>query len=343
MKLRRKPVLLKSTRKPKKANEFGELNIENPFFKKPIKELKKRMEKEVEKLDSDYDEENEESESDEFDPIPKNLPNRPMKKDRGEKTVFNGLKIVPVKTQKQNIPQRPIMEVGMVPKMGSITIINGAISSGKTNLLYNMLANPIYYGKQNGKPYWDEIYLFTNSNDEMQDQFVNDGIIPENHIKRMPEPEDLDKLVKAQKKLIKDAKGDLSRVPIIFVIFDDIIDNPDFIKSKPFSTLFFRNRHLLCMTFILSQYFYAIPKKLRMQATNIIVFSGNEKEKELINDTYCPHTLNTKQFDKVVSYAWEPDKLCGEYPFFHICRKEKPDKRFRKTFEYVIDISKFKN
>lgn len=348
MKLRAKPNILKAARKPK-TNDFGTLRLTEPLFDKKMKQLEKRMtqdqektEKKINTSDTDTSESESESESDCFDPTPRNIPRRQTSCDKTKKAVFNGLDIIPIPTNKAQLKQRDIMEQGLIPKLGSITIINGAISSGKSNLLYNILANPQYYGKdgKNGAPFWDEIYLFTNSNDEIQDQFINDGIIPENHIKRLPKSKDLDKLIKAQKKIIKEANGDFSRIPILFVIFDDIIDNNEFIKSKAFETLFFRNRHLNCMTFILSQYFYAIPKKLRSQATNIICFAGNEQEEEMIIETYTPNTLNHKQFKKVIDFCWKPDKLGGTHPFIHICRKEKPDKRFRKTFQYLIDINK---
>lgn len=344
MKLRKKPNILKAPRKPK-TNEYGVLSLKEPLFEKQLKTIEKRIIKEQEKQnkleDSDAKSPSSESdsESDEFDPIPRNIPRRPMSNEKQKNIVFNGLDILAIPTNKAQIKQREIMEKGLIPKLGSITIINGAIASGKSNLLYNILANPDYYGKQNGRPVWDEIYLFTNSNDEIQDQFIKDGIIPANHIKRLPEEKDLEKLIKAQKKIIKEANGDFSRIPILFVIFDDIIDNAEFIKSKAFETLFFRNRHLNCMTFILSQYFYAIPKRLRNQATNIICFSGNQQEEELIVESYCPNTLNNKQFKKVIDYCWKPEGKMT-HPFIHICRKEKPDNRFRKTFQYLIDINK---
>lgn len=343
--IKKQAKILKAPKKIK-PNGYGTLTLREPLFEKQEKFIEKKIKKEQEKIqkkdDSDATSSSSESESDDFDPIPKNIPRRQIDSSKQKKAIFNGLDIVPIPTNKAQIKQRDIMEKGLIPKLGSITIINGAIASGKSNLLYNILANPEYYGtdKQTRRPVWDEIYLFTNSNDEIQEQFIKDGIIPANHIKRLPEPEDLEKLIKAQKKIIKEANGDFSRIPILFVIFDDIIDNADFIKSKAFETLFFRNRHLNCMTFILSQYFYAIPKRLRNQATNIICFSGNQQEEELIVESYCPNTLNSKQFKKVIDYCWKPDKLGGSHPFIHICRKEKPENRFRKTFQYLIDINK---
>jgi hypothetical protein len=197
------------------------------------------------------------------------------------------------------------------------------------------------YGKdRTGRPYWDEIFVFTNSHDEILEKLMDDGIIPKNNVKHVPDEGDLKKVLKMQKEKVKASDGDFSRVPRLFFIFDDIIDS-DLIKSSSFKTLCIRNRHMNASVFCLGQYFNAWPKQMRMQATNLMIFSGNLAERELITDVFCPSNMNKKNFNDVVSFAWQPEEK-NKFPFLHICRKEPIDKRFRKSLINVIDLDSFK-
>jgi hypothetical protein len=204
-----------------------------------------------------------------------------------------------------------------------------------------MLLNPAMYGRdKTGRPYWDSIFVFTNSHDEILEKLMDDGIIPKTNVKHVPDEGDLKKVLKMQKEKVKASNGDFSRVPRLFFIFDDIIDS-DLIKSSSFKTLCIRNRHMNASVFCLGQYFNAWPKQMRMQATNLMIFNGNLAERELITDVFCPANMNKKDFNDVVAFAWTPEEK-NTHPFLHICRKEPNEKRFRKSLMNVIDLESFK-
>jgi len=345
--MNRKPRFLKTNYKPpKKPALDGRLDLYNPFTHKNELLVTKKIEKHVKKQNKKYelsgsDEESDSSSDDEFKPEIREIPRRPPSNAKKEEPKFNGFNIEYIPASKNDIPQRPAMKEGIIPKHPFIFLINGAVSSGKTNFLCNLLINDRMYAKdRTGRPYWDEIFVFTNSHDEILEKLMDDGVIPKHNVKHVPAESDLKKVLKMQKEKVKASNGDFSKVPRLFFIFDDIIDS-DLIKSSSFKTLCIRNRHMNASVFCLGQYFNAWPKQMRMQATNLAIFNGNLAERELITDVFCPANMNKKDFNDVVSFAWQPEEK-NTHPFLHIARKELPDKRFRKSLINVIDLDSFK-
>jgi hypothetical protein len=344
--LNRKAKFLKSNYKPPKKLQTGRIELYDPFSHKKELLLTKKIDKTVKKQNKKYelsgsDSGSDSSSDDEFKPEIREIPRRPPSNAKKEEPKFNGFNIEYIPASKNDIPQRPAMKESIIPKHPFVCLVNGAIGSGKTNMLCNMLLNPSMYGKdKTGRPYWDSIFVFTNSHDEILEKLMDDGIIPKNNVKHVPTESDLKKVLKMQKENVKASDGDFSKVPRLFFIFDDIIDS-DLIKSSSFKTLCIRNRHMNASVFCLGQYFNAWPKQMRMQATNLMIFSGNLAERELITDVFCPSNMNKKDFNDVVSFAWQPEEK-NKFPFLHIARKEITDKKFRKSLINVIDLDSFK-
>ena len=340
----KKPRILKPNFKGVKPTTEGRLELYNPWMQKKELETEKKVDKYKSKQNKKFELSSSECESesdDDFKPTIKDIAKGHSTAKKQEKVKFDGFNIAYIPASKNDIEQRPAMKEGIIPKHPSVSLINGAISSGKTNCLVNLLINPLMYGKdKTNKPYYDEIFVFTNSHDEILEKLMDDGIIPKHNVKHNPEEKDLKKVLKLQKEKVKKADGDFTKCPKLFFIFDDIIDS-DLIKSNSFKTLCIRNRHLNASVFCLGQYFNAWPKQMRMQCTNIMVFNGNLAERELICDVFCPSSMNKKDFNDVISFAWEPEKN-NTHPFLHICRKEKNDKRFRKSLINLIDLDSFK-
>jgi hypothetical protein len=342
-----KPRFLKTNYKPpRRPNLDGRIDLYNPFTHKRDIEIKKNVEKSVKKQNKKFDLSGSDSSSDsssddEFKPEIREIPKRPPSNAKKESPTFNGFNIEYIPASKNDIPQRPAMKETIIPKHPFVCLVNGAIGSGKTNMLCNMLLNPSMYGKdKTGRPYWDEIFVFTNSHDEILEKLMEDDIIPKHNVKHVPDESDLKKVIKMQKAKVKASNGDFSKVPRLFFIFDDIIDS-DLIKSSSFKTLCIRNRHMNASVFCLGQYFNAWPKQMRMQATNLMIFNGNLAERELICDVFAPSTMNKKDFNDTISFAWQPEEK-NTHPFLHICRKEPIEKRFRKSLINVIDLESFK-
>lgn len=329
---------------PKKhVNKLEMMN--NQFFETQRQKL---FNTEIENMnirnDSDYSSSSSsdsESSSDnefEFKPIV-SLGNREVnasKKNNGVE--FEGTKIEYIPTNKDDIKQRYLHEMGIVPRgYSNFIICNGSIGSGKTNVMINMLMNPNIYGfDESGRHWFDNVFVLTNSNDDSYDNLIKEGILKPNHIKHQPTEKDLQMIIDQQKKAIKSAGENVGKIPNTCIIFDDIIDDKQFITSKYFKLCAIRPRqmHLCCI--LASQHFNAIPRIIRLNAQNLILFAGNKVEQDIYTDQYTPAGMSPKQFESILKYAWEkrPD---DKYPFLHINRKAEPNKgRFFRNFDEMI-------
>jgi hypothetical protein len=341
-----KPRFLKPNyKKPKKANTDGVINLYNPFTHKKELETTKKIDKLVKKENKKYElsSSGSESESDEdnFKPTIKDPPKRPTMLPSKDPPKFDGLKIIGLESTKNMTYQRPTMESNIIPKHPSINMVIGSIGSGKTVMLCNMLLNKDMYGKdKTGRPYWDEIFVFTNSSDDILQKLIDDKVIPKEHVKHNPEEKHLKAVIKKQKDKVKESNGDWGKVPRIFIILDDIIDC-DIVKSNTFKSLCSRPRQINCSVFVLSQYYFSLPKICRQNATNIFCFTGNVQDKEALADTFTPPSLNKKEFGDILGFCWTKDEKYS-HPFIHIDRRQPEEKRFRKCLLDVIDIDSFK-
>jgi len=250
---------------------------------------------------------------------------------------FDGLNVCAIPTAKDILPQRLLMKENIIPRgFGTYNIIVGSIGSGKSNLLAYLMLSPLcYYG------YHDQIFLLTNSSDDIYDTLIEKGVLKQSNIKHQPTEADIQKILDLQKKKIKEANGDYSKIPLTCVILDDVIDDQKFVKSKAFRTLAIRPRQYFLQVFLLSQYMNSITKQSRMQAQNLFLFNGTNLDSEIYAEMLCPASLTKKQFYNVMAYAWEKTPE-NQYPFFYINRKCGEDKRYRKCLTEIIDISKFK-
>ena len=345
----KKPRFLKPNYKPpKKANTEGRIEMYNPFLHKmelentkKIDKLTKKQNKKYELSGSDTESTSDSDDDDNFKPTIKDPPKRPAMMPSKEQPKFDGLKIIPLESTKNMTYQRPNMENGIIPKHPSINMVIGSIGSGKTVMLCNMLLNKDMYGKdKTGRPYWDEIFVFTNSSDDILQKLIDDKVIPKEHVKHHPEEKHLKSVIKKQKEMVKNSNGDWSKVPRLFIILDDIIDC-DIVKSNTFKSLCSRPRQINCSVFVLSQYYFSLPKICRQNATNIFCFSGNVQDKEALADTFTPPSLTKKEFGDILGFCWTKDDKYT-HPFIHIDRRQPENKRFRKCILDVIDLDSFK-
>jgi hypothetical protein len=346
--MQRKPRILKTNYKlPRKSNQDGKIQLHNPWLHKTEMKLMKKVDK-VEKkknkkyeLNSDTESSSDSDDEDEFKATIKEPPKRPAMLPTKEQPKFDGLKIIPLESTKNMTFQRPTMENGIIPKHPSINMVIGSIGSGKTVMLCNMLLNKDMYGKdKTGRPYWDEIFVFTNSSDDILQKLIDDKVIPKEHVKHHPEEKHLKAVIKKQKEMVKNSNGDWGKVPRLFIILDDIIDC-DIVKSNTFKSLCSRPRQINCSVFVLSQYYFSLPKICRQNATNIFCFSGNVQDKEALADTFTPPSLTKKEFSDILGFCWTKDEKYS-HPFIHIDRRQNEQQRFRKCLLDVIDIDSFK-
>ena len=345
----KKIKFLKSNYKvPKKPASDGIIQDYNPLtykrnllFEKKLDKVTIKNNKKKYELSGSDSYSSSSDDDDDFKPTIKNPPKRKQMLPKKEQPKFDGLKIIGLESTKNMTEQRQTMEANIIPKHPSINMVIGSIGSGKTVMLCNMLLNDKMYGKdRTGRPYWDEIFLFTNSTDDIMQKLIDDGVIPKEHVKHHPEERHLKAVIKKQKEKVKEADGDWGKVPRIFIILDDIIDC-DIVRCNTFKSLCSRPRQINCSVFVLSQYYFSLPKICRQNATNIFCFSGNVQDKEALGDTFTPPSLTKKEFYDILGFCWTKDEKYS-HPFIHIDRRQPETERFRKCLTDVIDIESFK-
>lgn len=345
-----KKLKLPKKAKPLKLNPKKHLNKLEQMMIPYEKEKQKRMNIEIDnyniRRDSDYtssssDSDASSSSDDEYEFKPKiNLGNRKMHHEKEKEVKFNGVEIAYIPTNKDDIEQRYLHKVGIVPRgYSNFIIVNGSIGSGKTNCLINMLMNPLIYGFDgSGKHWYDNLFVLTNSNDDAYDNLIKDGVLKASHIKHQPTEEDLKQILDQQKKAIKMAGDDGGKIPNTAIIFDDIIDDKQFINSKYFKLCAIRPRQMHLCCFLLSQHFNSIPRILRVNAQNLILFAGNKVEQDIYTEQYTPAGMTPRQFEEILKFAWTK-RPNDQYPFIHINRKAPIEKgRFFRNFTEMITL-----
>ena len=80
-----------------------------------------------------------------------------------------------MKTSKNGVYQRPLMKAGVIPPLGSVSLLVGRSGSGKSVLIANLLGRGEFYGvDESGKPYFDETVIFsTTAGTELDDTYSN--------------------------------------------------------------------------------------------------------------------------------------------------------------------------
>ena len=282
------------------------------------------------------------------------------------KTMYS-MDIEKIDTKKHKIKQRMLMEMDIVPRHPTVSVFSGSAGGGKSTLIANMLTKPHMYGKSlelldgstNGsssknlkkkmpppRPYYDAIFLLIGSDDDMYDELIADGTIRPEHVKHMPTPTDIQSIIDHQKKLMADHEGDITKVPKILCIFDDVINDKKLIGSKPFMELFVKGRHINSSTWLLCQYLNLCPKSCRLQASYLFVFKSNRAEMEVLQQQFCPPDMGKQDFYDMVMMATADDapdhksaigkSRQNKNNFLVIVKRAPLEKRFRQNLDHYI-------
>lgn len=261
------------------------------------------------------------------------------------------MKIEKIESSKHHIKQRALMEAGVIPNHPAISLFSGSQGGGKSTLVANLLTKKHMYGLSlesinrtesrhpKPRPYFDAIFLFIGSDDDMYDRLIEDGTIRPEHVKHSPKPDDIQHVIDEQKRLIADVEGDLSKAPKILCIFDDIINDRKLITSRPFLELFVKGRHLNSSTWLLCQYLNLCPKSCRLQANFLFVFKCNRAEMMVLGDQFCPPDMTKQDFYKMVMDTTS-DNEESKNNFLLIVKRAPIDKRFRQNLDKYVVVGK---
>ena len=241
-------------------------------------------------------------------------------------------KIEPIETAKSKIPLKACMKSGVLPKFPFSMMISGRSGSGKTNLLVNLLTR-----KEFLKHYFQYVLIYSPTAGEYDDSYKSLNLPPENFKNDFSE-QDLEDLIEARKKLIKQKGIEyVAKNCRVLIILDDVIANRDFLNSPQALKMFALLRHYLVSVIVLMQTYNKLPKALRNNANAIMIFPSNRSEVEVLIDELTPPNLTKKQFQKVIEYC-----TSERYNFLYINNHAEPGKRLRKNLDEVINLDEYK-
>jgi len=246
------------------------------------------------------------------------------------------LKIIKFSTDKSLIEVRPYQASYIIPKHPFRLILTGRSGSGKSNLLVNLMKKSIFYGRTDPNDeksgYFDLVFLFSPTAG-IGDDLVTHLDIPSQRIYTDPSTylARLNHIFETQDALIK--SGGIAKSPKILCIFDDIQSATKFMNSDAFTKLFIAGRHSNISIIVAIQSWTRLPRVLRLQASNIMLFPSSNSEVELLADEYTPPGVSKREFMSLVQHATrEP------YNFLHI-NNQAPDNKYRKNLDVVLSLT----
>lgn len=228
-------------------------------------------------------------------------------------------------TSKDKIKQPKVAEEGVLPKLHFSMLIVGSSGAGKSCLSFNIIDK--FY-----KDAFDMVIVIspTGLSDDIQAALK----LPDSRvITDMDEAEEaLKTIMKVQKEKID--KDGYETAKNVLICFDDIVSNYQFMNSQTVIDAFIKNRHYKFSTILCSQYWRAIPRRIRMQSSCSIFFNCSETEMKVIAEDYEPPGVGSKKF-----IATLQDILSEPYQFIVIMCHSPWEEKFRKGLTEIIHFN----
>jgi hypothetical protein len=235
-----------------------------------------------------------------------------------ENTFIATPKVLPVQQEPPDKRIKPVHP--FIPQPPALLLGIGAVKSGKTTLINNMLLRPREEGFY-GQNYFDDVQIISNTilNDptarflrkafDVQDYYT-DGLISN--------------LIDKQK-----SYGEKKDMPFMALLLDDILGS-NMKRNNEISFLATRYRHHnIGLMAIFTQNFKSVDTILRNNATDVIIFKQtNNKQLIQLAEEFHPPFNDIKTFLKIYNRAVE-----GRYNFLYLKVQEG---RAFKNFEEIL-------
>lgn len=261
------------------------------------------------------------------------------------------IQIKPLDKQKdKSVPQ-------YLPKIPFTSYVVASKGGGKTTLLLNLLLNPLK-GKFN-KIYWlsptakldpklkvlleTKMLLKKNTSlmklmnklrkekrlmGDLSDDIDFPTEMTKEDLQESFDLEFLQDLIKEQKQIIENFGKKFA--DDILLVLDDMIENK-LLNNKAFTSLLFQSRHYKISIVFISQSYFSLPKRLRLNSSQLVLFeTGSEKE---IKSIYQENN-NGISFDTFQEYYLK--SISKPYGFLSINYDNFKTHRFIRNFEEFL-------
>lgn len=232
----------------------------------------------------------------------------------------NPYKITVKKTNKDSLKQPQSVEIDIFPAMPCGMLVIGRSGSGKTQAIVNMMTN-----KHLLKDYFDKVYLFTDTRPDKE--LIADLKLKKKYIISDFDEEKVKEIMEEQQSIIEE-KG-FNKSPKVMFLFDDILSNQKFLKSKTVVKLATANRHYNISYIFASQYYKKLVPVIRTNARFYIIFPSSMSEVDKIADELTPPQMSKNQFINYLQHA-----TAKKYSFMSInANSEEP---LRRGFDNIL-------
>ena len=214
----------------------------------------------------------------------------------------------------------------LIPKCPFRLIACGSSGSGKSSIIFSMLLNDHFPYRA---VFEDRIFVVspTMDLDRRYEKIKKEFDLEEENFSKADDFEEfITEILETQKEYSEEVK------PPTLLIIDDCIGYFNKSSKSKLITIFVSGRHYGINIFLTSQAYREVPKTCRLQVTNLLVFSTNKKEKQILYEEHS-QSLDDKEWYRIFDYATQDD-----YSFLHINYDNKPGERFVKRFESILQL-----
>ena len=197
--------------------------------------------------------------------------------------------------------------------------------SVKTLSIANLLTNPIFGYKQIFKK---NIFIFSPTVTLDDPSFYNVEILEENIFSDYNEAI-INEIVEEQTEIINEFSK--KKAPHILLILDDVITSIGDARRDTLKRGFFSFRHYKISVILTSQLFTAVPRGIRLNASNLFIFTVNNSEVKRIAEE---QPIDQADFHEIYKHATEEP-----FSFLHIDMKKPVKERYFLRYEPIALIS----
>jgi hypothetical protein len=205
-----------------------------------------------------------------------------------------------------------------LPQLPMRMCIYGSSNSGKGVLIASLLSKAFPYKKIFKKNIW--IFSPTIS---LGDPSFSDVDLPEDRFVADYDEGMINRIWREADKIIK-AHGK-SVAPHLLFIMDDVVTALTNSKTSLLRKLYFSGRHSLISTISCSQMYSALPRAVRMNASDAIFFEAGRKARMLIGEE---QSIDPDQFEAIMEQATSD----APYSFLYVRYKRPIPERYMLRF-----------
>ena len=179
-----------------------------------------------------------------------------------------------------------------LPKPPFRLLLIGASGTGKSQVIINMIMNPEFYWKK-GEPVFKQYFIMTPTlladpiwKALKQNKKVWDRLSLTDEF----DTEAIDKILNSN-----------DRTPKLMII-DDFASN---LKRSDMTIMnaFFRSRHVNMSVILVSQSWFQVPKNIRLNASDVIIFNfGSKKERDMLEQELSTKEISGHDFSRMLQY-----------------------------------------